>query len=71
MGLPATSESCRVRDRLERLPIRIRRIAGGFRIGCGADVTVSLYIYAQSRRTNPTGLDEADAKRFAQEVARF
>ena len=60
-----------MRDRLQRLPITIRRIAGGFRIDCGADIVVSLYLYAQSRRTNPTGLDECDAKLFAQEVARI
>ena len=60
-----------MRDRLQRLPRTIKRIAGGFRIDCGADTTVSLYIYAQSRRTNPTGLDEVDAKLFAQEVARI
>ena len=60
-----------MRDRLQRLPTRIRRIPGGFRIDCGADITVSLYVYAQSRRTNPTGLDEVDAKLFAQEVARI
>jgi hypothetical protein len=41
--------------------IRANRIKGFPSAGLNsAEWPVSLYIYAQSRRTNPTGLDEAD-----------
>jgi hypothetical protein len=55
---------------MQHLPIKIRRIPGGFRLDCGEGVPAKLYVYAESKRANPSGMDEAEAKEFAREVAR-
>ena len=53
----------------KRLPIKIKRIPGGYRLDFG-ERQARLYVYSESERANPTGLQPHEAEAFAKAVAR-